>query len=164
MLDFIKKKLSSFFEEPEFDESRRRVIRNAAGLAALCALSPLISFEDKVKSIQDKINSGLIDGEDFFIYEPVVINIPDVHIRNCRFTAMADMPYMIMLGNNTARTVIDSVYIDESRFKIGSAIYVDVGSHKGSLSNISYKPSNYFNPDSIKPIQSFSGTTYGLLS
>lgn len=100
----------------DVDTSKRKVIKTAAGLAALTvvAKTSINILEDKTKTIQEKIDSGLISGEHFYLYEPIIIDIPNVKIMGCMFEAVAMMPYMLKFGPNATNTLVTSCVFERN--------------------------------------------------
>lgn len=95
----LKKLLRKFMDnlnaETEFDESRRRVIKGAAGLAALAAISPSLVIDGKQfvdfssSDFERMCASGVVENMTFYLDR--TINLQDMDglvIRNCKFIAL----------------------------------------------------------------------------
>ena len=117
------------------DLSRRKFIRGAASLAALTVVAGSVPSLLKVKSIQDKIASGRIFSEVFYLTEGIVIDIPNVIIENCKFIITCDMDYAITLSKNANNTVVRDVYIDGGNHNIKAAFNVE-GASNSQFSNL----------------------------
>ena len=106
------KAIKNYFK-PAHDPSRRRFIRNAGALAALTVVATNLPgtadfIFSKEKALSDKIKSGLIEWETFYLSETLVIDIPNVTFRNCRFIALNPMPFALELGKNAINTRLDT--------------------------------------------------------
>ena len=110
MKEWIKSKLN-----PPVDESKRKFIRNAAGLAALTAaasVSPAILLE-KEREIDRMIRSGLVSGQTFYIDDPVVISIDNVRIENCKFVATRPMDHILEVESVNKLIIRNCVFITD---------------------------------------------------
>ena len=74
---------------------RRGFIKSALGLAALTVAGVNAPSLLAQRSIQEQVSSGLVENQIFYIDEPIVIDIDNVKIRNCRFIVNTDLPNVI---------------------------------------------------------------------
>ena len=112
----INKLKKIFLFDDEFDASRRRFIKTAGALAALTVVVGTVPSLLKIKSIEKQIASGIIEGEIFYIDRTVIIDIPNVIIRNCEFIATAPMDYMLDFGPNTTKTIMTNCHLNGKDF------------------------------------------------
>lgn len=124
-MSILKKLRDRFTPIDGEDMSRRKFITDAASLAALTVVAGVLPSALVVQDIQAHIERGIVQGQSFNIYEPVIIDIPGVTIVDCHFTAMAPMPYMIRLGPNANHTLLSRCHLDTQTFDVGAGIYVD---------------------------------------
>ena len=116
----IKSKIKNLLSFDEIDHSRRKVIKDAAGLAALTVIAtqaPLLLKPEKINELRKQIEAGYVHDQTFYIYEPVVLDIDNVIIDNCKFIAMAPMDYMFYIKANNL--IIKNSHIDGSRMGSG---------------------------------------------
>lgn len=116
----IKSKIKNLLSFDEIDHSRRKFIKDAAGLAALTVIAtqaPLLLKPEKINELRKQIEAGYVHDQTFYIYEPVVLDIDNVIIDNCKFIAMAPMDYMFYIKANNL--IIKNSHIDGSRMGSG---------------------------------------------
>ena len=119
----IKEKLTKLFiGDEEVDVSRRKFIRDAGALAALAVVATKMPTALQVKTLREQLASGLIQDQTFYLTESIVIDLPNVIIRNCTFIAQAPMDYMIEL--RSYKTVMIHNTLD-ARGLAKCAIYVE---------------------------------------
>jgi hypothetical protein len=107
-MNILEKFNNYFISDNDVDLSKRKVIKTAGALAALTiigAVTPRL-LKAATLTIQDQINSGLIENQTFYLTKTIYIDIPNVMIRNCKFIAKAKMENMIELGSNANSTLI----------------------------------------------------------
>lgn len=113
----IFNKIKKLFSYDDIDLSRRRFIKTGAQLATLAVVAsatPLI-FKLKTKEIEEQILGGIIENQTFYIDKTVIIDIPNVIIRNCRFIVTAPMDYAIEFGKNAKNLHINDCFFDCSK-------------------------------------------------
>ena len=111
MFDKMKNKFNSVFNDGP-DLSRRKFIKDAASLAALTVVASHIPSIAKYNEIRDQIAAGIVENQTFYLTETVVIDIPNVVIRNCNFIAVEPMNYMFELGQNAHDCLVSSCSFD----------------------------------------------------
>ena len=114
-MKFLKRLLRS--KDTGFDPSRRRVIKGASALAALTVLPGSIATINTYQDIKNQFASGLVENQTFYIDEPIEIDFSNVEIRNCRFIATKELPYMIKVNNGVSGIVIRDCIFDISSWK-----------------------------------------------
>lgn len=128
------KKLKEFFRvEDGPDLSRRKFIKGAASLAALTAVATTLPSISKFKEIQEQLLSGVVENQAFYIYEPVVIDLPNTVVRNCRFVACADMPNMITIKDSAKQCRLEDCHIDDGGFTMDACVRVEP--QEGDMTN-----------------------------
>jgi hypothetical protein len=113
---------------------RRRFIKNALGLAALTVLPGIAVSSKKALSIQDKIASGLVEYETFYVDKTIVIDIPNIIIRKCRFIAVNDMDVMCYIGSNAKYLSLTDCFFDTKGFDVESGFRVEA--QQGDMTKI----------------------------
>lgn len=133
MLSALKRIFS--FDGAEVDLSRRKFIRDAATLTALAvtaSTSPQLA-QQLFESIEKQMASGVVEGQTFWLTEPVVIDMPGVVIRNCRFIATRPMPYMFYIGSDAQHCILDGCYLEDNGFLLPSGACVTVEPQIGDM-------------------------------
>lgn len=107
--------IKSWFKQGDenFDQSRRRFIRDAAGLAALTVAAahvPSIFQSTRVRlataDLERQILNGTVEGQVFYIDRPIVLDLPGTTIRNCQFIATSDLPYFVYVAPEASHCII----------------------------------------------------------
>ncbi|AUR82110.1 pectin lyase fold/virulence factor [Vibrio phage 1.021.C._10N.222.51.F9] len=120
----IKKLFNKFIEnlnkETEFDESRRRVVKGVAGLAALAAISPSLVVDGKQfvdfssSDFERMCASGVIENMTFYLDRTTKLEgMNGLTIRNCKFIALEGFEgeSMFYLGD-CSNCVITDCHLD----------------------------------------------------
>lgn len=116
----IKNKLKSLFSLSDgVDTSRRKFIKDAGALAALTVVAANTPSWLKVRELKAQIASGRVIGQTLYLYEPVVIDLPNVVFENCRFVAMADMPYMMETTERARDFRVQNCFFDGNDYLVG---------------------------------------------
>ena len=106
--------------------SRRRFIRDAAGLAALAFAAPVSTsiLLAREKTIYEQVESGVVEDQTFYLYEPIVLSFADrVEIHRCSFIAMRDMPTMLILPKE-GRVWVSDCALQSNGYVVDVAIKV----------------------------------------
>lgn len=123
----IKEKLTKLFiGDEEVDVSRRKFIRDAGALAALAVVATKMPTALQVKTLREQLASGLIQDQTFYLTESIVIDLPNVMIRNCTFIAQNPMDYMIELRSD--HTMLYGCYLNANGLSKGG-VYVTGNNH-----------------------------------
>ena len=112
------------------DLSRRKFIRNAGALAALTVVATQAPSLLKYKDIKAQIRRGLIENQTFYLTETIVIDLPNVVFRNCKFTAVKEMEFMFDLKYTSC--VLDNCSFDGNHL-VHSAIRINVPQQIGTF-------------------------------
>jgi len=123
-MNIFDKLKNAFTISDDIDLSRRRVIKTVGALAALTAVGGAVPLLSKVNELKQQIIDGQVYGQTFYITEPVVIDIPNVVISNCKFIAVNDMQYMLELGENARHCLIKDCDFHQKNNNINAAVYV----------------------------------------
>lgn len=129
----IKKLFNKFIDnlnkETEFDESRRRVVKGVAGLAALAAISPSLVVDGKQfvdfssSDFERMCATGVVENMTFYLDRTAKLEGMDgLTIRNCKFVALEGFEgeSMLYLDNCSGCTIMDC-YLD-SRNMVNTAM------------------------------------------
>jgi len=129
------KKIKEYFSfNDEIDLSRRKVIKTAAGLAALTVVgfaSPNI-LKIKELHISQQIKNGTIECQVFYLTEPIIIDIPNVIIQDCYFEAIRPMEYMLHIGSKASYTITKDCHFNSNLL---SKISISFSPRNDNMSN-----------------------------
>lgn len=112
------------------DVSRRRLIKGVGSLAALTVVASAIPSVVKALELKEQLKLGVIENQTFYVYEPIVIDLPNTIIRNCYFIVMDYVDYVVKIGPNAT-----GCHISDSYFEAGNkaACLILIESQKGDM-------------------------------
>lgn len=114
MKEFIKR---IFTSDGEVDVSRRRFIKGAASLAALTVVSTALPSVRVYETLKEQIATGLVTDQTFYIDEPIVIDMNNIIIRNCKFIATRPLDYFLEIKGSSRFVITDCQF--QSDYPVG---------------------------------------------